>query len=62
MAVTLLSRVLAHGAIDYEIGGWPPPWGIAYRIDEVNAFVLVIVSTIATVVLPYARTSVEHEI
>jgi len=62
VAVTLLSRVLAHGAIDYEIGGWPAPWGIAYRIDEVNAFVLVIVSTIAAVVLPYAKKSVEREV
>ncbi len=61
-AVTLLSRVMAHGPIDYEIGGWPAPWGIAYRIDEVNAFVLLIVSAIATVVLPYARASVEQEV
>lgn len=61
-SVTLLSRVMAHGAIDYEIGGWPAPWGIAYRVDEVNAFVLVIVSTIAAVVFPYARASVEHEV
>lgn len=61
-AVMLLNSVMAHGAIDYEIGGWPAPWGIAYRIDEVNAFVVLIVSTIATVVLPYALVSVEKEI
>lgn len=62
VALTLLSRVMANGPIQYVIGGWAPPWGIEYRIDSVNAFVLVIVSGIAAVVMPYALTSVEREI
>jgi multicomponent Na+:H+ antiporter subunit D len=62
VAMVLLSRVMAHGAIDYEIGGWPAPWGIAYRVDEVNAFVLLIVSGIAAAVMPYARASVAREV
>ncbi|MHC5072953.1 MAG: monovalent cation/H+ antiporter subunit D family protein, partial [Planctomycetota bacterium] len=61
------SAVIAHqvwtaGTIDYEIGGWAPPWGIAYRIDLLNSFVLLIVSGIAAIVLSYARLSVEKEI
>ncbi len=58
----LLIRVLGEGVIVYEIGGWAAPWGIEYRIDTLNAFVLVIVSAIGAVVLPYARDSVEAEI
>ena len=61
-AVTLLSRVLSSGPISYHLGNWAPPWGIEYRIDQVNAFVLVIVSAIGAVVMPYARASVEREI
>lgn len=62
VACTLLARVLATGPISYALGGWAPPWGIEYRIDLVNAFVLVIVSGIAAVVLPYAKASVEKEL
>ncbi len=61
-AVVLLSHVLAHGALSYHIGDWAPPWGIEYRLDQVNAFVLLIVSAIGAVVMPYARASVEREI
>ncbi len=62
ISVTLLHQVLTHGTISYMLGDWAAPWGIEYRIDPVNAFVLVIISAIGTVVLPYARVSVANEI
>jgi len=61
-AVRLLHRVLATGTISYAMGSWAAPWGIEYRIDAVNAFVILIVSSIAAVVVPYARASVEQEL
>lgn len=61
-AVTLLGRVLATGTIQYIIGGWAPPLGIELQIDLVSATVLVIVSGIAAVVMPYAKASVEQEL
>lgn len=57
-----LWAVLDEGAISYELGGWAPPWGIEYRIDAVNAFVALIVATIAAITLPYALLSAEREI
>ncbi|MDP6927988.1 MAG: proton-conducting transporter membrane subunit, partial [Rhodospirillales bacterium] len=48
--------------IVYELGSWAAPWGIEYRVDTLNAFVLVIVSSISTVVMPFARKTVEREI
>ena len=36
----------------YPLGGWHPSVGIEYSVDALNAFVLVIVSMIAAVVLP----------
>ena len=44
------------------MGGWVAPIGIEYRLDVLNAFILVLVSGIAAFVSIYARRSVEHEI
>ena len=64
IAAMLLTRVLAQypEPVSYALGGWLAPWGIEYRIDAVNAFVLLLVSAISAVVLPYARESVAHEV
>lgn len=61
-AAALLWRVLSEGTISYPLGGWLPPIGIEYRIDALNAFVMLLVSGIGAVALPYARVSVDHEI
>lgn len=58
----LLLRVLEQGTISYRLGSWEPPWGIEYRIDAANAFLLVLVSAIAAVIMPYARASLDREI
>jgi multicomponent Na+:H+ antiporter subunit D len=61
-AVGLLLQVPGGGAISYHLGGWQPPWGIEYRVDRLGALVLLIVSTMATLVMLFARRSVEQEI
>jgi multicomponent Na+:H+ antiporter subunit D len=62
IAALLLGQVLDGSVISYHIGGWAPPLGIEYRIDAANAFVLLLVSGISAIVLPYARESVASEI
>jgi multicomponent Na+:H+ antiporter subunit D len=62
ISIALLGQVLEHGTISYMLGNWAAPWGIEYRVDAANAFVLLIISGISTVVLPYARESVAYEI
>jgi len=62
IAIQLLIQVLATGTISYELGGWAAPWGIEYRVDSVNAFVLLIVSGISAVTAPYAHRTVVKEI
>ncbi len=61
-ALELLSQTMAAGAIHYELGGWPAPYGIEYVVDPVNAWVVVIVALVGALVAPYARVSVEREI
>lgn len=58
----MLWQVLSTGPISYHLGGWEPPWGIEYRVDVLNGFVLVLVSTIGAVIMPFARQSVAFEV
>ena len=62
IAILLLMQVIDGSIISYQIGGWAPPLGIEYRVDAANAFVLLLVTGISTLVLPYARESVKFEI
>ena len=62
MAIGLLYQVLTGGPISFALGGWEPPWGIEYRVDTVNAYVLLIVAAIGAVVITYAGPSVAKEI
>ena len=62
IALALLDRVLAVGVISYPLGGFPPPLGIEYRVDLLNAFVLVIVSAMAAIVVPLGPGARGHAI
>lgn len=62
ISILLLQQVMTSGTIIYELGGWDAPWGIEYRIDQLNAFLLLIISAISTVVLFAADTSIRQEI
>jgi multicomponent Na+:H+ antiporter subunit D len=62
VASQLLVHVLSVGEFVTQIGGWAAPWGIEYRVDTVNAFVLLIVSGMSSIVLMFARQSVNQEI
>lgn len=62
IACLLLVQVLDQGVLSYALGGWPPPWGIEYRLDAANAPVLVIVSGIGAAVMTYARQGILAEI
>lgn len=61
ISVLLLQQVMQTGVIIYEVGGWNAPWGIEYRIDYLNAYVLLIISAISTIVLFAAHTSLQKE-
>ncbi len=62
ISVALLLRVRDGSVLHYAFGGWAAPWGIEYVVDPLAAFVLVTVSLIGALVLPYAWRSIEREI
>ncbi|MBU4563448.1 MAG: hypothetical protein KMY53_12925 [Desulfarculus sp.] len=43
----LLAQVLTSGPVTYRLGGWAPPWGIVYQVDNLNAVVAALVSWVA---------------
>ncbi|MEX1197255.1 MAG: monovalent cation/H+ antiporter subunit D family protein [Pseudohongiellaceae bacterium] len=61
-SILLLANVSTYGVVSYALGGWEPPWGIEYRVDLANALLLVLITGLASVVLPYARLSIRQEV
>ncbi len=61
-ALATARAVVNGGAVEYHLGGWPPPWGIAFRVDTLGALMLLLVTFIALVIAVYARRSVDAEL
>ncbi|MDE2851410.1 MAG: monovalent cation/H+ antiporter subunit D family protein [Acidobacteriota bacterium] len=53
IAVAVLLEVRGGGVISYQLGGWPPPLGIEYRVSTVNAYLLALVTAMALVVMSF---------
>ena len=62
ISLILLQQVLTLGSISYALGGWLAPIGIEYKVDLLNAFILVIITGISSIVTTYSKKSIEHEI
>jgi multicomponent Na+:H+ antiporter subunit D len=64
LAITawLFAETSGGALISYAIGNWPPPWGIEYRIDAANAYVMLLVAIMGVVVALYSRSSIAAEI
>ena len=62
ISLSLWFSVQDGSVISYAMGSWPPPWGIEYRIDQLNAFVLVLVSATALLTVIFSLHSIEIEL
>ncbi|HZW59982.1 MAG TPA: monovalent cation/H+ antiporter subunit D family protein [Woeseiaceae bacterium] len=62
IAVELVRQVGSNGALSYELGGWPPPYGIELSVDAFSALLLLVVSGASTVGLLICRTSFGFEV
>ncbi len=61
-ALKMAFYVNHYGPMEYFLGGWLPPVGIAYRVDLLAAFLLVIVTGSASVLMAYALRTVPVEV
>lgn len=48
--------------LSYPFGNWPPPIGIEYRVDAANAFVALLIASMASLALLWGKTSVNQEV
>ncbi|MEJ2576554.1 MAG: monovalent cation/H+ antiporter subunit D family protein [Gammaproteobacteria bacterium] len=62
ISAALLLAVLDGSEAHYAFGNWDAPFGIDYVVDRLSAFVLLVVSGVGAIVLPYSWTSVQREI
>ena len=62
MATRLLFLVWQQGQVTYQMGGWPAPWGIEYRVDGLSGVFLWLVAAMGAIVVSFAPRSVDREI
>jgi multicomponent Na+:H+ antiporter subunit D len=53
-SLVALERAVAQGPWRYQLGGWPPPWGIEYVVDALGATMAVLVSGLGLLGAAYA--------
>ena len=61
-SITLYFLVSDIGKINYYMGGWLPPYGIEYIIDDASAFMIVLISLMGVFATIYAFESLKKEI
>jgi multicomponent Na+:H+ antiporter subunit D len=62
IALTLAFAVLDGQTLEYEMGGWPAPYGIALSVDAFSALMLVVVTGAGAASLLAARPSIDQQI
>lgn len=62
LSLGIVHQVLTTGVIQYTMGGWPPPWGIEYRIDHLTICMLVLITSLSLITTVYAKPLVEREL
>jgi multicomponent Na+:H+ antiporter subunit D len=62
ISMNLLGQVIDGDVLVYEFGGWSRPYGIEYRVDILNAFVLVVVSGVSAIVFSVGPGQARREI
>ncbi len=61
-SVLAAHRVLTSGPLEYFMGGWAPPWGIAFRIDHLGALMLLLLGIVTLAVGIYSKRSILQEL
>ncbi len=62
IALLLAQQVMQSGPLSYALGDWAAPLGIEYRIDAAGALMLLVITSIGALVMPFAYRSVQHEL
>ena len=56
LCAAVMLQQAAHGFVwRYELGGWPAPWGIAYRVDLFGALIVLLVALVSLIVTLFSE-------
>ncbi|EEG78153.1 complex I subunit 5 family protein [Dethiobacter alkaliphilus] len=55
-------QVMTTGPFTYEMGNWPPPWGIELTVDYLAAFASATLSALGLIILFYGTKDLLHEL
>jgi multicomponent Na+:H+ antiporter subunit D len=62
IAVQLTRTVFAGGPLDYDVGGWPAPYGIALHVDAFSVLMLLVVTGASSLTLLAAHRTLGDEV
>lgn len=62
MAVVMLVRFYQVGPYVYHMGGWPPPWGVEFKIDLLRIYMVLVILAVSLWIIIYALKDLEHEL
>jgi multicomponent Na+:H+ antiporter subunit D len=55
-------QVMTDGPFFYQMGNWPPPWGIELHVDYLAAFTALTMTGVSLLILLYATKDLLHEL
>ncbi|OEF97864.1 complex I subunit 5 family protein [Desulfuribacillus alkaliarsenatis] len=53
LSILTLVTSVQEGALTYAFGGWLPPWGIAFIVDPMSAFIVLVTNVLFTLAVLY---------
>jgi multicomponent Na+:H+ antiporter subunit D len=57
------NAILTEGTrVTYELGGWPPPWGIEFITDGASRLMAIVISSLSVISTFYAKELIKKEI
>jgi multicomponent Na+:H+ antiporter subunit D len=62
MALALAGEVARRGAVDYVIGGFAPPMGIAFHVDALGALMALLISSVGVLTALYSGHALQAEV
>ncbi len=60
-SIGCLFVVVEHGPVSYRMAGWAPPMGIEYRVDFLNALVLVVITSCSLISVFFSKAIVQRD-
>lgn len=61
-ATVMLLHTTTADPMDYALGGWAPPWGIAFRVDQMSALMVFLFAIVFLACALYMHNSLSYEL